>query len=105
VGLFLDERVLEHIGRQRGLPPLVEEFGLHQPRQGLLQCRVVQRRDRLQELIGKRPPQGRPQLGYGFDRGQPIESGHERVMQRGGNRQCREGTHQRVRVLALLYEV
>jgi hypothetical protein len=69
VGLFLDERVLERIGRQRGLPPLVEEFGLDQARQGRLQGRIVQRRDRLEELVGKRPPQGRPELGYGFDRG------------------------------------
>ena len=66
--------------------------------QGLL----VPGEDRLQEFIGKLAPQGRPELCYSLYRRQAIEPCHQRVVQRGGNRQGGQGPGERVAVLLLL---
>ena len=42
IGRLLDEGMLEQVGRLRWYPALVEQFGVDQPGQGLLQRRLVQ---------------------------------------------------------------
>jgi hypothetical protein len=93
--------MLEQVGRLRWDATLVEQFGVHQPGQGLLQRYLVQRRHGLEHLIREGAPQDSPQLGHGFDRGQAIQPGHEGIVQRGGNAQWRQGTRQLVVILGL----
>src|SRR5262249_34395023 len=66
--------------------------------QGLL----VPRGDGLQQLIGKLAPQRSPELRHALHSRQAIEPCHQRVVQRGRNRQRWEGTGQLIAVLALL---
>ena len=54
IGCLLNQGVLEKIGCLWHYPALVEQFGGHQLRQGLLQRRFVQRCHRPEQLIGKR---------------------------------------------------
>ena len=79
IGRLLDQGMLEHI---RGLwwhTALVEQFGLHQARQGLLERGLVERVRRPKELVGKCPPQdGRGQLCHILYYRQPIETRHQR---------------------------
>ncbi len=60
--------MLEQVGRLRRDPTLVEQFGVDEPGQGLLQRHLVQGRHGLKHLIREGAPQHRPQLGHGFDR-------------------------------------
>ena len=88
--------MLECIGGLRRHPPLVEHLGLHQLPQAPPQRQLVQGRHRLEQLVGKRPPQDRPQLRHRLALGEPIQPGPQRVLQRGGNGQRGEGAGQRV---------
>ena len=87
--------MLEDISSLRGQPPLIEHLGVHQPGQYLLQGHLVQRSHYLQELVRKLPPQDCPKLRHLFDHRQPIEPGHQGILQRGWNRQGwqRAGQH------------
>ena len=81
-----DQGMLEQISRLWRQTALVEQLGVDKPGQSFLQQRLVQRCHGLEQLIRECSSQDRPQLGHGFDRRQAIQSGHERVVQRGGNR-------------------
>jgi hypothetical protein len=82
VGGFLDQRVLEQVTRVRRKPPLVEQIGVHQPSEALLESALIEPRHRPDQLIAERPPQGRAQLGNLLDVLQAVEPGGERSLER-----------------------
>ena len=98
---ILDQGVLERIGGPRRPPPLVQQFRPDQLRQPRLQGRFVLRREGLEHLIGKLPPQHRPHLRHLFGRMQLIQAGHERILQGVGNRHAPQRPGQRVVVHVL----
>ena len=69
----MDQRVLEQVTRVRRKPPLVEQFGVHQPSEALLELALIEPRHRPDQLIAERPPQGRAQLGDLLDAFQAVE--------------------------------
>ena len=83
--------MLEAVGRLRRQPLLVEELRRHQLVQPPSQGRPRPRGDGLQQLIGKLAPQGGPELRHGLHRRQAVQPRHQRVVQRGGNRQRGQG--------------
>ena len=93
--------MLERIGRPWRPPPLVQQFRPDQLRQPGLQRRLVLRRQGLEHLVGKLPPQHRPHLRYLFGRMELIQPGHERILQGGGNRHAPQRPGQRVVVRVL----
>ena len=56
----------------------------------------------MQQRVGKLAPQGGPELRQRLHRGQAIQPCHQGVVQRGGNRQRRQGTGELVAVLPFL---
>ena len=96
--------MLEDIDRLRRQPALIEQFGLHQPGQRLLQCRLVQWRHRPQQLVRKLPSQDRPELRHLFHHRQSIEPGHQDILQRGRNRQGRQRASQHIAAGVFLHE-
>jgi hypothetical protein len=72
--------MFKDIGRLGWYPPLVEQFGIHKLCQAVLQRPLVQWRHGLEDLVGKLPPEDRPKLGHLFDRGQPVQPGHEGIL-------------------------
>jgi hypothetical protein len=104
IGGLLDERVLECVGGPRRAAVLVEQFRLDQLPEALLQRAFVQRRHRLEQVIGKRPPDGGTQLRQRFDRRQAIEPRREGIPQRGGNRQRGQRAGQLIAGFALLQQ-
>jgi len=83
-------------------PLLVHELRLHQLVQPMLQGPLAPWRDRLEEGIGKLMPECRPELRQALHRPQAIQPGHQRVVQRRGNRQRREGPAQLIAMLTFL---
>ena len=79
--------MLEAIRRPWWHAPLVEQFRLHELPEALLQRGGIQRRHGLEQVIRKRPPQRRSQLGHRFHPTQVIQARHQRIMERGGNGQ------------------
>src|SRR5437764_6329412 len=65
--------MLEHIGDLRGEASLIHQLGFHQIPETLLQRGFVQWRDRLEYLVGKRPPNDGAELGYSFDRAVTVQ--------------------------------
>ena len=102
VGRVLDQRMLEAVRRLRRQPLLVQELRLHQLVQSPVQGVLVPRGDGLQQFIGKLAPQRRPELRQALHRRQAIQPRHQRVVQRGGNRQRGQGPGQLVALLPLL---
>jgi hypothetical protein len=72
--------VLKQIPGPRQPSPLVEEFGGHQLRQPRVQGVLVLRGNGRKQLIGKLPPQHRPELRYLFGHLELIQPGHERIL-------------------------
>ena len=87
IGRILDEGVLEDVAAARRQTALVDQFSLHEPRQPLLQRRLIHRRDGVEQVVAKLPAQDRTELRPFSGRREPVEPGHERVVQRGGNDQ------------------
>ena len=83
--------MLEEIRRLWRQPPLVQQLRLHQLVQPPLQGLFVPGGDGVQQGIGKLAPQRRPELRQALHRGQAVQPRHQRVVQRGGNRQRRAG--------------
>jgi hypothetical protein len=67
-----------------GPPPLIEGFGAYELGQTVLQRGLVHGCERVQEFIGKLPAQHGAELRYLTHRRQPIQAGHERIVQGGG---------------------
>src|SRR5262249_25542609 len=100
---LLDQRVLKEVGGLGWQPPLVQQLRRHQLLQSLLERLFVPRRHGPQQLVGKVAPQRRPELRQALRRPQMIQSRQQRVRQRGGDRQRRQGDRQRI-VIVLLPE-
>jgi hypothetical protein len=82
--------MLAQRGGLRGDASLVHPLGFHHMPKTLRQRGFVQWRDRLESLVGKRPPTDGAEWGHGFDRAQPIQPRHEGVVPRGRNREGRQ---------------
>ena len=102
IGCLLDEDVLEHVGSLGRGAVLLEELGLDELMQLALQGRLVEMRDGLEQLKAELPPKHCAQLRNAFGREEPIEPGHERILQRGGNRQGLQRTAQHIAALDLV---
>jgi hypothetical protein len=76
----------EHIPGARRSPPLVEQFGRHQPGQPVLYCGLVLRRDGPEHVVGELPAEHRAKLRHLFGRGEAIQAGHQGILQGLGNR-------------------
>ena len=85
IGGILDERVLEDVAGAGWPAPLIEEFGVHELGQPVLQGGLVHGGERVQEFIRKLPAQHGPKLRHLAHRWQPIQAGHERVVHSSGN--------------------
>ena len=68
IGRILHQGMLERIGGLRRHAPLVEHLGLHQLPQATPERQLVHGRHGPQQLIGKRPPQHRPELRHRLTR-------------------------------------
>src|SRR2546426_143250 len=100
----LAERMLEYIRRLGGQASLVEQLGLDQLAQALLQRHLVHRPDRPQELVGKLPTDGRSQLRHCLRRIQPIQSRDQRVVQCNRNGQCWQWSGQLIPIIGFADE-
>ena len=98
VGDVLDERVLEEVPRARGPASLVNQLGGGELRERAQQRRLVHQGHRLDQLVRELAAEDRAELGHLARGAEAIESGHERVLQCGRNRQRREGPGQHVAV-------
>ena len=103
IGRVLDQGMLEEVRRLGRQTLLIQELRLHQLLQPLSQGPLVPWRDGLQQLVGKLAPQRRPELCQAFHRGQAVQPRHQRVVQRGRNRQRGEEPGQLI-ALGLLLE-
>ena len=72
--------MLKDIPGPRRSSPLVEEFGLHQLGQPRVQRVLVLRGNGLEQVIGKLPPQHRPELRHLFGPVELIQAGHEGIL-------------------------
>ncbi len=81
---------------------MIEEFGIDQLGQIMLQRRLIHRRHGPDILEGKLAAQGGGQLGGGFDSAQAVETSHEGIVQGDGNIQHVEWSGQFVVIIALL---
>jgi hypothetical protein len=102
VGGLLDQGMLEEVRRLRWQPPLIQQLRLHQLPQPPLQGRLVPGGDGLQQVIRKLAPECRPELRQAFNHCSAIQPRHQRVVQRGRNRQRGQGIGQLIALLALL---
>jgi hypothetical protein len=96
IGRILYQGMLKEVGRLGEYAALVEQFGLDKLCQPVLQCGLVQRRHGPEDLVCKLPPQHRSKLCHIFDCGQPVQPGHQRVLQGGRNRQGGQRTGQHI---------
>ncbi len=101
----LDQRVLEDVLRARAPPALVEQLRVDELVQAALQGPLLERRDRLQHLVGELAPEDRAELRDFANARQAIEPRHQQVLQRGGDRDVRERTRQLVALLAIAHEI
>ena len=92
VGGLLDEGVLKPVDGPRRLPALIQQLRRDKRGQVALQRRVLQGRDGAQQGVGKLAPERGAQLRHPFGTPQPVEPGHERLVQRGRNGECRQRT-------------
>ncbi len=83
----LHQRVLEDVGRVRRRAASLDQLRRDELGEGVLQSAWLSRRDRLQQPIGEFPSDRRPDLRDLLDRSETIQAGHQRVLQRRGNRQ------------------
>ena len=97
--------MLEHIAGARRPSPLVEQLRLNQLRQPRLQGRLVQGHNGLEHVVGKLAPHHRPQLGHVPGGAKPIQAGHKRILQGGGNRHRAQGSSQHIVLRVLLQQV
>ena len=70
--------MFENIRRMRRLAPLVQEFSRHQLGESLLQPLLLERPQRLDHRIRKRPPDHCPELRQLLGRIELIQPGHQR---------------------------
>ena len=80
IGGILHQDVLKEVGRLGEEAVLVEQLGLDQLRQPVLESWLVHRRHGTQEGIRKLPPQDGAKLRHIFDWGQPVQPGHQGVL-------------------------
>ena len=103
VGRILNQGVFESV---LGIGPdamLVQEFGLDQGREGGLQVGLGHGGHGLNQGVGKLPAQGCAELRDFPHGSQPVQTGHERILQRGRNGQVRQRSDQGI-ALGLLFE-
>jgi hypothetical protein len=96
--------VLERVGGLRGDAPLCDDLRCDQLPEGILERRGLQRRHGLQQVIRKGLPDRGPQLCDAFCGREAIEPGHQRIVQRGGNRQGGQRAVQGIVVLVFLQQ-
>jgi hypothetical protein len=94
--------MLKRVRGLGGQAALRDQLGLDELHERPLQRRSVQGRYRLYQVIGEGPPHERAQLRHEFRRCQAIQPGHQRVVQRGGDRQRWQGARQLIALLLLL---
>ena len=82
---ILEQSMLERIRRLRRHPLLVEHLRLDELHQAAPHRQFIQGRHGSEQVVGKGPPQHRPQLRHRLALAQPIQPRHERVLERGGN--------------------
>ena len=82
--------------------PAEDQLGVDELGQGVGELLAGQRRDRGEQLVAELAPDHRPDLGHLPDRRQPVEPGHQRVVQRRRDRQRRQRPGQGVAVALLL---
>ena len=68
----------------------MEQVGLAEPGKRVLERRIVESGDGAQELVVKAAPERRAHLRHLFDRGQSVESSHQRILEGRGNGQRRQ---------------
>ena len=100
----LHQRVLEDVARTRPAPALVEQLGVDEAVEAVLQLALLQRPDRLQHLVREFAPEDRAELCDLADRRESIEPRHQHVLQRRRDGHVRERPHERVAPFALLDE-
>ena len=88
---LLEQGVLEHIRGVRRHPLLVEHLGLHQLYQAAPQRQLIQDATAWSSSYANVRPRT-AQLRHRLALGEPIQPRHERILERGGNGQRRQGS-------------
>ena len=102
---ILHQGMLKDVFGARRTPPLVEQLGVDQLRQPLLQQRFLHAGQGPQHLVGKLPPQDRAELGHLADHRQAIQPRHQGILERGRDRHRRQGTGERIALRLLVQHV
>jgi hypothetical protein len=85
ISRLLNEGVFEDVGRLGWQAPLIEQFSLYQLDQISPQEALLPFGHSLQKPIGKLAAQRCGQLGNLFAQGQPVQAGHQQILEGGRN--------------------
>ena len=80
VGSVLHQSVSEQVARARWRAALHQELGVYESRESLSQRRLVEGRDRSQQVVLEVPTQDGRHLRYLLRNAEPIEARHQRVL-------------------------
>ena len=94
VGGLLDQGVLELVDDIGRCAAAIDQLGLDQLVQGILERHLVERGHGGQQLVAEHAAERRGQMRDVLDAGEAIEARHQRVVQGFGNRQQRQRTGQ-----------
>jgi hypothetical protein len=92
VGRVLDQGVLEAVGRLGWDAAAEYQLGCDQLIEGGLQFRVRAVGHRSEQRMGELAADRGADLRDLLDRGEAVEAGEQRVVERRGDRECRQGT-------------
>ena len=87
IGRVAQQRVFELVAAGRGFAVVKDDLDLGELIQRAAQSLFGQARDGEEQVVGKLPPDAGPDLGDVLDRGLAVEPGHQRVVQRGRDRE------------------
>jgi hypothetical protein len=86
--------VLELVDRLRRRAAPIDQLGLDQLLEGVLEGRLVESRDRRQQVVAEHPAERRCEMRDVLDVREAIQARHERVVERFGNGQRRQRSGQ-----------
>src|SRR5918994_5532050 len=92
----LHQRMFEAVTNLRGYATPEHELRLQQLVESTLKTVLIERRDHFQEDVRELAPDTSRDLSDFLDRSQPVQAGHERVLERRRDRQRRQRTCQLV---------
>ena len=105
IGGILEQRVLELVGDLGHRAAAEQKLRLDQLGQRLLERHLAEGREGRQQLVAEHAPERRGQLGDLLHRRELVEARHQRIVQRGRDRQRRQRAGQHVAVARIDQQV